>query len=174
MNWVRHVDLGGPHLVSLPGYHDPKYLHGRAGCRYTDAHLRDVGRLVDQVHRAGGTVVFLAHSPPRSAGKDAIDVATDVGNVGDPGMTELFKTSEVRFGLFSHILEAGGRATSDLARGTPVRWPMKGPVDRLYVNAGSVSATPWPMLDGTTSTGMAAVMTLDAGKASVEMVKLRK
>ena len=51
---------------------------------------------------------------------------------------------------------------------------MKAPADRLYVNAGSASATPWPMLDGKSSTGMAAVMVVDGGKATVEFLTLRK
>lgn len=173
LNWNRHVDLGGIHILVLPGYHDLKFLHGRAGCHYTETHIREMERRVDQLVKSGGTVVLTTHSPPRSSGKGAIDLAQGAGNVGDPALTELITRSNIWFGIFGHILEAGGRATSDLAKGTPIKLPMKTPVDQLYFNAGSACSTPWPMLDGSTSSGMAAVMVLDGGKASVEFIKLQ-
>jgi hypothetical protein len=35
MNWVRHLDYGGYHLVSIPGYHNSRFMRP-GGCRYTD------------------------------------------------------------------------------------------------------------------------------------------
>lgn len=173
MNWVRHVDLGGVHLVSLPGYFNAKYLHGSAGCRYFKKDVLELQSLVNKLHGTG-PIILTAHGPPKSFGAGAIDVAHDAGNVGDPDMADLILNGEIPFGIFGHILEAGGRATSDLKTGTPIKLPMKKPVENLYFNAGSASATPWAMLKGPPSYGMAAVFTLDDGKGKVEFLTLRK
>lgn len=173
MNWVRHVDLGGIHLVSLPGYYNAKYLHGSAGCRYFKKDVLELQRLVNKLHGTG-PIILTAHGPPKSFGAQAIDVAFDAGNVGDPDMTDLVLNGEIPFGIFGHILEAGGRATSDLKTGTPIKLPMKKPADALYFNAGSVSATPWAMLKGPASYGMAAVFSLENAKGKVEFLTLRR
>ncbi|MEW5847578.1 MAG: hypothetical protein AB2A00_02150 [Myxococcota bacterium] len=173
MTWMRHVDLGGIHLVALPGYYNLKFLHGRAGCHYQESHVRELGRLVDSLNTKGDLVILTAHGPPQSFGKAAIDVAHDAGNVGDPMLTDLIERSAIPFGIFGHILEAGGRATSDLKRGTPLKLPVKKPVDKLYFNAGSASASPWAMLDGSQSYGMAAVLSIQDKKGTLEFIKLR-
>lgn len=173
MNWVRHVDLGGVHLFSMPGYFNMKFLHGKAGCHYTP---RDVAALEKEVGRVprGDVVILAAHGPPLSFGKAAIDVAQDAGNVGDPDLARLVEDAGIPFGVFGHILEAGGRATTELKTGKPVKFPMKAPADHLYLNAGSVSATPWAMLDGKQSLGMAAVLTVQDGRGTAEFITLRK
>lgn len=173
MNWVRHADLGGIHLLSLPGYYNTKYLHGSAGCRYVKKDVLELQRLVNKL-QGKGPLILTSHGPPRSFGAAAIDVAFDAGNVGDPDMTDLIINGEIPFGIFGHILEAGGRVTSDLKTGTPVKLPMKKGADALYFNAGSVSATPWAMLKGPPSYGMAAIFSLEAGKGKVEFFTLRK
>lgn len=173
MNWIRHVDWGGIHLVSLPGYFNMRFLHGRAGCHYKKEHLRELEKLVRALPK-GDVVIMTAHGPPHSFGKQAIDVAVEAGNVGDPDLTAVLEDAPVPFGIFGHILEAGGRATADLKRGTPLALPVKTPQERLYINAGSVSATPWAMLKGPPSYGMAAVMTVQDGKATVVFHTLRK
>ncbi len=173
MNWIRQVDLGGIHLFSLPGYYNLKFLHGKAGCHYTAKDVHVLRQLMEKVP-AGDVKILTAHGPPKSFGKQGIDVAFDAGNVGDPEMADLLETVPVPFGIFGHILEAGGRATSNLKTGAPVKLPMKKPVNRLYFNAGSASATPWGMLNGKQSYGMAAVLTVDGGKAKMEFLTLRK
>jgi hypothetical protein len=83
----------------------------------------------------------------------------------------------VRFGIFSHILEAGGRATSDVTRQPPIKMPMRKPAATLFLNAGSASSYPYAMLDKKTSRGMAAVVSIDdtrSGKARVTFLKLGK
>jgi Icc-related predicted phosphoesterase len=173
MNWMRHVDLDGIHLLALPGYYNPKFLHGAAGCRYHSSDVQALGRRADHLARTG-PVILIAHGPPRSFGPQALDVTQDRENVGDPDMAGIIETSDIRFGIFGHILESGGRITGDLKLGKPIKLPMQGSVDRLYLNAGSVSATPWAMLDETQSYGMAAVFSLDKGRGRAEIIKLRK
>lgn len=173
LNWIRQVDLGGIHIFSLPGYYNLKFLHGKAGCHYTPNDVRTLRQLMEKVPK-GDVRILTAHGPPKSFGKAGIDVAFDAGNVGDPDMAELLETVPVPFGIFGHILEAGGRATTNLKTGAPVKFPMKKPAERLYFNAGSASATPWGMLNGKQSYGMAAVLTVDGGKGKLEFITLRK
>jgi hypothetical protein len=84
-------------------------------------------------------------------------------------MTEFIEKHNIRYGLFSHILEAGGRATSDLKSGKPIRFPMKKKSKNLYINAGSASSFTWTMLNGRPSRGMVAVVIIaeDGAKASI-------
>lgn len=173
MNWIRHIDLGGVHLFSLPGYYNAKFLHGKAGCHYTTKDITALRRLMETVPKSD-TLILTAHGPPLSFGKQGIDVAHDAGNVGDPEMSDLINTVPVPFGLFGHILESGGRATSDLKTGTPIKLPMKKPANKLFINAGSSSGLPWAMLNGKQSYGMAAVVTIENKKGRVEFITLHK
>jgi hypothetical protein len=110
----------------------------------------------------------VAHGPPKQVGKKAIDLATGAGNVGDPQMTELLQRAKVPFGIFGHILEAGGRGT-DLSGKKP-RKPKKWH-PTLYVNAGTANPDPWPMLDGRTSRGMALYVEVKRKKARFEVLR---
>lgn len=173
MNWIRHVDWGGVHVVAMPGYFNQKFLHGKAGCHYKDNHVRELKALIKTLPTTD-TVILTAHGPPLSFGKDGIDVAHDAGNVGDPALAALLEDANIPLGIFGHILEAGGRATSDLKRGTPQKLPMKAPVEPLYVNVGSACASPWAMLGGKQSYGMAAVVSLENRRSTVDFITLRK
>jgi Icc-related predicted phosphoesterase len=173
MNWIRHLDWGGIHVFSLPGYYNFKFLHGKAGCHYTPRDLSALRKLIQALPK-DDQVILTAHGPPKSFGKAAIDVAFDAGNVGDPDMADLLETAPVPFGIFGHILESGGRVTSDLKTGVPQKLPMTSGASRLYMNAGSASSMPWSMLNGKPVYGMAAVMTVEDHKARVEFITLRK
>lgn len=99
-------------------------------------------------------------------------------NVGDARINQLLTDGDVRFGVFSHILESGGRAVDDVAGSSVVALPMKAARKRLYVNAGAATSYGWGMVGGKTSRGMAAIVTIDAtttpaGEARVEIVTLR-
>ncbi|MBN2359904.1 MAG: metallophosphoesterase [Deltaproteobacteria bacterium] len=172
INWVRHVDLGVVDLVSLAGYYNRPFIHQKSGCHLAPEDVEETGRLVDQLNAKGRTVVVVSHAPPKSRGADAIDRAEQFGNVGDPEILKLIDERKIRFGLFGHILEAGGRASSDVRLGKPAKPKKKHP--QLYVNAGAASAMPWQLLGGKTARGMAMIVTIEASGASYEVLRLRK
>ncbi len=83
-------------------------------------------------------------------------------NVGDPMLTHLIKKKKIPFGIFGHILEAGGTAVGrDLTKAVKAKTGSTS----FYLNAGSVSGDPWGMNDRSTSYGMAALVTIDGKKA---------
>lgn len=176
MNLLRHVDLGGVHLFSLPGWSVRQFVKP-AACYYDEEQVDTLQAQLKPLVDKGETVVVVAHGPPRGRGKQSIDFAANAGNVGDENLQAMLRDVPVKFGIFSHILEAGGRATSDVERHTPLKLPLRRPVDKLYVNAGSASSFGWQMLDKKTSKGMAAVVTIDdvahGGNARVSFLKLR-
>lgn len=174
MNWHRHVDLGGVHLVSMPGYWNPKYTRVGA-CRYLEKDLEELDAHLAKLRATGERVIVTSHAPPRGNGPRALDMAFDAGNVGDPRFLKILVDHDVKYGLFSHILEAGGRAVTDLSAERDVKLPMRAPTERLYINAGSASAFPWTMLDGKAKKGLAAIFTIEEdGRASVEFLHLER
>jgi hypothetical protein len=90
--------------------------------------------------------------------------------VGDPKLADLLKRMKVPFGVFGHILEAGGHAT-DLG-GKPLAQKKLFPA--LYVDQGSANPLIWKMNDGTTAYGLAAILTVDGKQASYEVLKAPK
>jgi hypothetical protein len=173
-NWLEQVDLGGGmHLLVLPGYFNLRFM--RSGtCRYTDETIDRLKARADKLKAAGATVALVSHGPPLGKGQKALDVAYDeAGNVGDERLTAMIEGSGIRFGLFSHILESGGRACADPECKTPLTLPVRQPSERLYVNAGSASGYGWELLDGTQSSGMAMVVKMSASGATAELLKLR-
>lgn len=176
MNLLRHVDLGGAHLFSLPGWSVRQFVKP-AACYYDGDEVAALEKELRPLAEKGETVIVLAHGPPRGRGKQSLDFAAGAGNVGDENLQRMLRDVPVKFGIFSHILEAGGRATSDVERHTPIKLPMRRPVDKLYVNAGSASSFGWQMLDKKTAHGMAAVVVVDdlagGGNARVSFFKLR-
>jgi Icc-related predicted phosphoesterase len=177
MNLVRHLDLGGVHIVSVPGWSNVKYVKP-AACRYDKDNVAEVRAIAERATAAGEVVILTAHGPPRGRGKQALDFADEAGNVGDEDLATMLTEVPVKFGIFGHILEAGGRATADVAVQKPIKLPMRTASPSLYVNVGSASSYGWQMLDKKTSRGMAAIVTLDAldkgGRAKVTFLKLRK
>ncbi|MBW2702214.1 MAG: hypothetical protein JRF33_15455 [Deltaproteobacteria bacterium] len=168
MDLVRRVDLGGARLVSLPGYSDRSFVHGSSGCTYKP---RDVKALDSWVAGGSGPVVLLSHGPPAGKGKGGLDWAVEAGNVGDPVMAGWMKEHKVVFGLFSHILEAGGRAIN----GAGKRVADGQVTSSLMLNVGSANPLPWQLNGGKSSCGMGAIFTLDvkSGKASHRFVHLK-
>lgn len=164
---IRRVDFDGVDVISLSGYHDRAYLHLSGGCVYTDKDL-------DAAERAAATaddpVVLLTHGPARMKGQKALDFVPGADNVGDPRLTELLKSAKIPFGISGHILEAGGHAT-DLG-GAPL--PAKKPVASLFLDQGTANPLPWKMNDGTTSYGLAALLTFEGKKASYDVLRGEK
>jgi Icc-related predicted phosphoesterase len=168
MNWIRHVDFGRHHLFSVPGYHNTRFMRSGA-CRYTQNNLDEIAPIVKQAQADGDIVILSSHGPPLSKGDSGIDVAEGAGNVGNPALTDFIEMHDIRYGIFSHILEAGGRATADLKSGQPLRLPTKKKSEKLFINVGSASSFAWTMLNGKVSNGMAAVVSVyeDGAKASI-------
>ncbi len=175
MNMVRHVEWGGVHVVSLPGYHDRKFLR-QGACHYDNDDVAALRAYVASLRERGGAVVLTAHGPPRGAGPEALDVLHEGNNVGDEHISGLLRDG-IEFGVFSHILESGGRALADIDATSLVAVPMKRPTPKLYANVGAATSFAWGMLDGTTSRGLAAVLRVhrraDGADATVEFLKLR-
>jgi Icc-related predicted phosphoesterase len=164
MDLSRRYDGEGFDLVSLAGYHDKMFLHVAGGCIYQDKNLDEAERAAAS---ANDPVVFLSHGPPRQHGQRALDFVPGVDNVGDARLTDLLKRAKISFGVFGHILEAGGTGT-DLA-GHPL--PTGKFTSELYVNQGSANPLPWKLNDGSTSYGLAAVLTLDGKKARYDVLR---
>jgi len=163
MNLVRVVVGDDLSLISLPGYYDRAYVHPPDGCVYKE---EDVQLLKELARGVRGPLALVSHGPPRGEGQEAIDVIYERRNVGDPRMAAALKELKISFGLFGHILEAGGRATDDV--GNPLK---PGHLSKsLLANAGSASAIPWRMLDGKTSRGLAMIITVQGDQASYEVL----
>jgi Icc-related predicted phosphoesterase len=157
MNLVRFLDGDGFDLVSLPGYFNKAFAASNAVCVYKEA---DVGDLAQLTSLANDPVVLLAHGPPRDQGPSGIDRVSDGDNVGYPAINDVLKAEKIQFGVFGHIIEAGGVATK--LDGKPIKPGAQSP--QLYLNNGAASASPWTMNDGTVSTGMAATITITKAK----------
>ena len=167
LDLVRKVKLSGLTLVSLPGYYDRKFLNDPgAGCVYKGD---DVRGIPDLVAGTAGPVVIVSHGPPHMDGKGALDYAGDAGNVGDPEMTQAIAAAKINFGIFGHVLEAGGRGT-DLTGKKDVK--PKTPAAQLFVNPGPANSLPWKMNQGPDSHGMAMIVTFTPdAKASYEVLR---
>ena len=159
LDLVRRIEGDGFTLVSLPGYFDKRYIHESAGCRYKPEDTQELLRLAKG---APSPVVLISHGPPLQEGRTALDVTEDGHNVGDPELAAAIAEARIHFGIFGHILEAGGRAT-DLAGRKTIKAGVPAPA--LYLNPGPAFADPWNLNNGGVSHGMAAILTIKNGKA---------
>lgn len=166
-NWVRQIELDDGTLFTLPGYHDKRFVHSGGAAMYGE---EDLAMLKPMLKDAKGTRILVAHGPPAQKGKAAIDIATGAGHVGDPALAELLASTKVKFGIFGHILEAGGRGT-DLLGKKKIREKVFSPV--LYVNAGTANPDPWVMLDDATSYGMGLFFEVKGKKAKYQVLRLK-
>jgi Icc-related predicted phosphoesterase len=160
MNRVRAVEFPEATVVSLPGYHDPNFTHCATGCRYYASTVDEVVELAKESKRP---VILISHGPPKGEGSQALDYAIAGGNVGDAQINRAILEGNIAFGAFSHIKEAGARAT-DLAGTT--RISPGASIRSLYLNPGPADTNTWEMNDGTKSHGMAAVIILEGAEAS--------
>lgn len=164
LNQVRLAQLDDVALVSIPGYYDKAYIHAEEGCQYFPADLENTKLAISAA--AGKPVVLVSHGPPKQEGSEALDRTLEDANVGDANLSKLIEEAGVKFGLFSNIQEAGGRATD--ASGKTLINPNTA-MEALFVNPGAIDAVSWEMNNGSRSVGMATVVTLDGGKASYEV-----
>ncbi len=176
MNFVRHLDLGGVHLISLPGWSVRQFVK-QGGCHYETKHVDDVAAMVAAIP-TDEVVILTAHGPPRGSDANSLDRTFDDGNVGDEDLAKVLQSGTVRFGLFGHILESGGRATADATTHKPLTLPMKKPSSSLFVNVGSASSVGVELLSKKTSRGIAAIVAIDnlasGGTGTVTFVPLKK
>ena len=161
---IRRYDGDGVDVIAMGGYHDKAYLHLAGGCIYKE---KDVDALERAAAAADDAVVLLTHGPPRQKGQQAIDYVPGADNVGDPQLAALIVKAKIPFGVQGHILEAAGRATD--ASGKPL--PPKKLHPSLFIDQGSANPLPWKLNDGTTSYGLAALLTVEGKKASYEFIR---
>jgi hypothetical protein len=156
LSHTRVVDLGDATVVGLPGAFERRQLHADGACVYGQ---RDIEVLAAALDRLPPPVVLVMAVPFRGQDANALDVS-DGQNVGDPRLAPLLRKAP--FGVFAQVWEAGGRAVD----GSGARVQPGVESDRLYLNPGAADHTPWPMSDGSTVAGQAALLTLRARKAS--------
>ncbi|MBL9037542.1 MAG: metallophosphoesterase [Archangium sp.] len=161
---IRRYDGEGVDVISIAGYFDRTYLHLSGGCIYKEKDLHAAERAAAA---ADDSVVLLSHGPPRQKGAQALDWVPGADNVGDPQLTTLIRDAKIPFGVFGHILEAGGTAT-DLAG---KNLPQSALHSALYLNQGSANPLLWKMNDGSTAYGLAAILSVEGKKASYRVLR---
>ncbi len=164
MDLVRRANFDGADLVSLGGYHDKAFVHVPGGCIYQDKHL-------DQLEAAAKAcddpVILLTHGPMRQKGQQALDFVPGAENVGDQRITTVVQNQKIAFGITGHILEAAAKGTDSVGHVLPPKKPQAS----LFVNQGSANPLPWKMNDGSTSYGLAAILTIEGKKGSYEVLR---
>ncbi len=163
---IRQIVADDIELWTMPGYFDRKFAHATAVCNYQEEEVRATLAALKPSGKA--PVALVSHGPPAGKGKNALDVIPTGENVGDRLLNEILTKANIKLGLFGHILEAGGRAV-----GKDFSTPVKPSSDSayLYLNAGSLSGDPWGMLDGSTSYGIAMVVTVSGERAQYQVKK---
>ncbi len=165
---VRQILADDVELWTLPGYHNKAFVKQTGACTYS---AKDVMGMRTKLKKASGDpVALISHGPPQGRGRRALDWIPDKVNVGDPDISALLKKKKIAFGVFGHILEAGGIGVgADFSS----RVKPGARSDSLYVNVGSVSGDPWPMLDGSASYGMAMIIEMDGGFARYRVKRFK-
>ena len=167
MNQLRLVTLDGVAFISIPGYHNKIYIHARDGCHYTPEDVDDTKAVANAAKDK--TRFLISHGPPRQIGPEALDRTLEQANVGDPELQNFLMETEIRFGIFANIHEAGGRATDRSGE------KLVGPdnlVDAMFINPGPADAVRWAMNDGSESVGMAAVISVEDDKAKYSIFRV--
>jgi hypothetical protein len=166
LSHTRVVDLGDAVVVGLPGAFERRQLHADGACLYVQRDLDALSSALDRL-AAGPPVVLVAAVPPRGQDASALDVS-ERQNIGDPRLTAVARKAP--FGIFGQVWEAGGRAIGGDGRAVP----QKTDVPQLQLNPGAADRTPWPMSDGTTASGLAALLTIHGRSAQWQRVEAPK
>jgi hypothetical protein len=161
LSHTRIVELGDATVVGLPGAFERRQLHSDGACTYTG---KDIEALAAALERIPQPVVLVAAVPPRGQDAKALDWS-EGQNVGDPRLPTLLRRAP--FGIFGQVWESGGRAID--GKGAPVAPGAAS--EQLYLNPGAADHTPWPMADGTTVAGQAALLAVRGKRASWEPVR---
>jgi hypothetical protein len=165
LSHTRIVDLGDVQVLGIPGTMERRLVHVEGACVYVQKDLDAAAALLD---RLPGPPAMLAMAvPPRGQDARALDVS-EKQNVGDPHIVPLLTPRRARFGVFGQVWESGGRAIDGAGKPVaPGQW-----ADQLYLNPGAADRTPWPMSDGSTVAGQAALLTVQGRRAQMEVVRL--
>jgi len=167
LNAIRRVDLDDLDIISMPGYHDPEYVHcSWDKCLYYES---DTLSIIKLAREANDPVLLVSHGPPRQKDRNGIDVVSEGANVGNPWLTSAIEKAGIAFGAFGNIQEAGGKATS--LDGTSIISQDKF-VNSFFLNPGPADSMIWSMNDGTESQGMAAVIHFVGSKAKYKILRL--
>jgi len=166
LSHTRLVDLGDAVVIGLPGASERRLLRADGACLYAQSDLDALATFLDKQPPGAPPALLVAAMPARGDGAQALDF-TDGQNVGDARLTTLLTPARARFGVFAQVWEAGGRAVD--GQGHPLA--AGAPAAQLYLNPGAADRTPWPMNDGSSSHGQAALLTLRAGRASFETIQ---
>jgi len=152
-------------LVAVPGYHLVHHLAaGYQGCSYTAA---EIDGLAQALADAPTPRMLLSYGPPRGRGPKAVDRAFGDVNAGDPKLRDLMAAAKFRFGVFAHIHESAGHATTTSGRPVrPNRWS-----ESLLLNVGSADGVPHENLRGHWSPGTAAIFEIKQGRARYRMLE---
>jgi len=161
LSHTRIVELGDATVVGLPGAFERRQLHAEGACIYAQREIDAVAAVLDRLPRP---TLLVAAVPPRGQDARALDFS-EGQNVGDPRLTPLLQKAQ--FAIFGQVWESGGRAID--GRGAPVPPGTDSP--RLYLNPGAADRTPWPMADGSTVPGQAALLTVHGRNAAWEQVR---
>lgn len=166
---VRYVDWDDADLLALPGYHDPQYVHCTNGpCIYTK---NDVDELKAVALAANDPVILVVHGPPHGTSPQALDVIQGGGHIGDPNLNTLITEGKIPFGVFANVKESAGHATDLTGDNSIKEGQLASP---LYLNPGPADSEPWTLNDGTTSTGMAALLHIKGKQASYQIYRAKK
>ena len=161
LSHTRIVDLGDATLFGLPGAFERRQLHSDGACIYAGKDIDALSAALE--HFQGAPAVVVAAIPPRGQDAKALDVS-EGQNLGDPRLNVLLKRAP--FGIFAQVWEAGGRAID--GKGQPV--PQDTQSEQLYLNPGAADHTPWPMSDGSSVAGQAALLIVRGRRASWERI----
>ena len=163
LSHTRVVDLGDAVVVGLPGAFERRQVHSDGACIYVQKDIDALAAALE--HWQGPPAILVAAVPPRGQDARALDVS-EGQNLGDPRLAPLLRRAP--FGVFGQVWESGGRAVD--GKGAPLApgaW-----ADQLYLNPGAADHAPWPMVDGSTVAGQAALLTVRGRRASWEPVRL--
>jgi hypothetical protein len=162
LSHTRIVELGDATVVGLPGGFERRQLHSEGACIYVQRDIDAVSAVLDRVPPP---VILVAAVPPRGQDGKALDVS-EGQNLGDPRLVPLLQKAQ--FGIFGQVWESGGRAVDRKGAAVPPRTES----DQLFLNPGAADRTPWPLADGSTVAGQAALLTVRGRRAAWEPVRL--
>lgn len=161
---IRVVDGDDADIISCPMMDDHfsmDYADGFIGS------CADLGRLAQ---RTNDVKILLSHRPPLGSGANGIDYVPSIRkNVGDDQLLGDMKRYGVKIGVFGHIHEAGGRATTLDGRTIPPREYSA----ELLLNPGPASFWEFMLATGTATSGSGGILTIQGDKAKYEVVELQ-